>query len=134
MNNEHRIMNNGKIYSFTDLNAWKEAHELVLLLYKTTKNFPKSEAYSLVDQIRRAGVSIVSNIAEGFSRESYREKIQFYAISRGSVTEIQSQLLISRDLSYLPRNEFNSLSEKSVIVHKLLSGLIKSSKLKVTQK
>ena len=134
MNNELGITNNGKIYSFTDLNAWKEAHSLVLELYKVTKNFPRTEAYCLTDQIRRAAISVVSNIAEGFSRESYKEKVQFYAISRGSVTEIQSQIMVARDLEYLPKNEFDLLSNKTIVVHKLLSGLIKASKLKVVKK
>ena len=121
-------MNNGKIASFTDLNAWKEAHKLVLLIYKLTRNFPKEEVYSLVDQLHRAAISIVSNIAEGFSRESYKEKAQFYSIARGSTTEIQSQLLIARDLNYVTKETFYEAATLTVIVHKLLSGLIKSSK------
>lgn len=121
-------MNKEKISSFTDLNAWKEAHKLVLLIYKMTKNFPKEERYSLVDQLRRAAISIVSNIAEGFSRESYKEKVQSYSVARGSTTEVQSQLLVARDLQYITKEEFNEVARLTVTVHKLLSGLIKSSK------
>ena len=124
-------MNNGKIETFTDLNAWKEAHILVLSIYKTTRIFPREETYSLTDQMRRAAVSIVSNIAEGFSRESYKEKVQFYAISRGSNTELQSQLLIAKDLGYMPILEFTQLNQQAIIVHKLITGLIKASKLRI---
>jgi len=77
-------MINKKIKSFTDLDTWKEGHKLVLLIYESTKFFPKEERFALTDQIRRAAVSITSNIAEGFSRQSLREKIQFYSISKGS--------------------------------------------------
>jgi four helix bundle protein len=124
-------MNNEKIQFFTDLNAWKEGHALVSAVYKITKIFPKEEQYALIDQLRRAAISIVSNIAEGFSRESYREKIQFYAISRGSTTEIQSQLMIARDLGYISESQFEFLMVKTIVVHKLLSSLIKSSRSRI---
>ena len=71
-----------------DLDAWREAHGLVLMIYKITKNFPKDEIYGLTNQLRRASVSITSNVAEGFSRQSYKEKIQFYYMTCGSVTEV----------------------------------------------
>ena len=87
------MKNNPKIKSFTDLQVWQEGHKLVLLIYKVTKKFPKEELFGLTNQIKRAGVSITSNIAEGFSRQSYKEKLQFYYMSLGSLTEIQNQLL-----------------------------------------
>lgn len=121
-------MNQGKIKSFTDLNAWKEAHSLVLEVYEITKEFPKEEQFGLTNQIRRAIVSVTSNIAEGFSRNSYKEKSQFYSMSLGSLTEVQNQLLIARDLKYLSKEKFSNLAEKSVTVSKLLNGLIKKSK------
>lgn len=122
-------MNNGKkLESFTDLNAWRYAHQLVLKIYQITRQFPKDQAYSLVDQMQRAAVSIVSNIAEGFSRESYKEKVQFYSVARGSTTELQSQLLIARDLHYLAPGVFKEIADLSVVVHKLITGLIKSSR------
>lgn len=77
-----------KIKTFTDLNVWKESHILVILIYKESKNFPRDEIYSLTNQIRKAAVSITSNIAEGYSRQSYKEKIQFYHIAQGSLTEV----------------------------------------------
>lgn len=123
-------MNNGdgKIIYFTDLVAWKEAHKLVLFIYKLTKDFPKEEMFGLVNQMRRCVVSITSNIAEGFSRNSYKEKTQFYCIALGSVTELQNQLMISRDVKYINTVTCNQVLEMCVIVHKLLNGLIKSSK------
>lgn len=121
-------MTDEKIRSFTDLNAWKFGHQLVLAVYLLTKNFPKDEQFGLTSQMRRCAVSITSNLAEGFGRSSYKEKIQFYSISQGSVREIQNQLLISRDIHYLDPALFRELAEKTVLVHKLINGLIKSSK------
>ena len=116
-----------KIKSFTDLNAWKEGHQLVLLVYKITSTFPKNEAYSLVDQMRRCVISITSNVAEGFSRRTKKEKIQFYYMSIGSITELQNQLLIAKDLGYIKKEEFHEIVQKTIIVHKLISGLVKTS-------
>jgi len=116
------------ISSFMDLDAWKEGHELVLMVYEVTACFPKEEIFGLTNQSRRCVVSITSNIAEGFSRQSYKEKVQFYSISLGSVTELQSQLLIAKDIKYLDLDKFSKLNNQSITVHKILNGLIKSSK------
>lgn len=118
----------GTIQSFTDLEAWKQGHQLVLAVYKHTKNFPKEETFGLTAQIRRAAVSITSNIAEGFSRYSYAEKKQFYAMSLGSLTEVQNQLLIAKDVEYMPKNIFDELAQLTVAVSKLLNGLLKKTK------
>lgn len=123
MNQESR-----KIKSFTDLIAWKEGHNLVLLVYQVTKSFPREEQFGLSNQIRRAAVSITSNIAEGFSRSSYKEKAQFYSMALGSLTEVQNQLLIARDMQYLQKINFNNIANKSVEINKLLNGLIKKSR------
>ena len=120
-------MQTKKIQSFTQLNVWKEAHKLVLLIYKTTDNFPKKETYSLIDQMRRCAISITSNIAEGFSRQGKKEKLQFYYVSKGSLTELQNQLLVARDIEYLTKKEFDSIAQQTIVVHKLLNGLIKSA-------
>ena len=117
-----------KIQSFKDLNSWKEGHVLVLMVYKETEYFPKREIFGLVSQLRRAAVSLTSNIAEGFSRNTYKDKLQFYAISLGSLTEIENQLLIAKDLSYITPERFSEFDNQIVIVSKLLSGLIKKSK------
>lgn len=117
-----------KIENFTDLFAWQKGHKLVLLIYTFTKSFPKEELYSLVDQMRRCVISITSNIAEGFSRQSYKEKMQFYSIALGSTTELQNQILVAKDIGYITQEQFYTLSNLLVEIHKLLNGLIKSSK------
>lgn len=116
------------IKSFTDLNVWREGHKLVLIIYKLTLGFPKSESYALVDQMRRCVVSVTSNIAEGFSRSGKKEKIQFYYMSLGSLTELQNQLLIAKDLGYTDQKQFSEIAEQTVTVQKLLNGLIRSIK------
>src|SRR5438552_2440027 len=115
-----------KIRTFTDLIAWKEAHKLALLIYRNTEDFPVNEKYALIDQMRRAAVSISSNIAEGFSRQTKKEKIQFYYMAKGSLTELQNQLLLSRDIGYLKKEAFNQIAEQTVLVDRLIMGLIKS--------
>lgn len=129
MKHESRIMKQGiKIKNFIDLNAWREAHNLVLLIYKLTNNFPREEQFGLTNQIRRAVVSITSNIAEGFSRNSYKEKSQFYSMALGSLTEVHNQLIIAKDLDYITQDEFNKAADITIVVNKLLNGLIKRSK------
>ncbi len=121
-------MENAKITSFTKLNTWIEGHSLVLSVYKITKAFPRDEMFCLISQMRRCAVSITSNIAEGFSRQSYKEKIQFYLTALGSLTELQNQLLVARDVGYLPAEAFQVIASQTVVVSKLLNGLIKKSK------
>lgn len=121
-------MNNSKkIQSFTQLDAWKKGHELVILVYKMTSHFPKSEMFGLTSQMRRSAISITSNIAEGFSRKSYKDKTHFYIISLGSVTELQNQTIVAQGIKYISPEEFNELTEKEIRVHKILNGLIRSS-------
>ena len=130
MNEELRIMEETRtrIKTFQDLDAWKEAHMLVILTYKITRTFPKEEIFALVSQMRRCSVSITSNIAEGFSRQSFREKVQFYSMAQGSLTELQSQFLVARDVGYISQKDFLRVEEQAVKVHKILNGLIKKSK------
>lgn len=117
-----------KISRFKDLIVWKQGHELVLEIYKLASLFPKSEVYSLTDQIKRAGVSITSNIAEGFGRWSYKEKVQFYYIAKGSLTEVENQIEIAKDVGYINEGQYFSISEKILSVSKLLNRLIFASK------
>ena len=119
---------NTKIKSFTDLDAWKEGHKLVLMIYNLTQKFPKEEQFGLISQIRRAAVSITSNIAEGFSRDSYKDKAKFYSISLGSITEVQNQILIAKDLKYISADEFSPCADQTVKVNKITNGLIKKSR------
>lgn len=117
-----------KIRSFTDLRVWQEAHKLALMVYEITRSFPKEEMFGLTSQMRRAVVSISSNIAEGFSRQYYSEKTQFYTTAQGSNTELQNQLLLARDINYLAKKEFSPAAVQSMYVQKILNGLIKKSK------
>lgn len=116
-----------KITSFTDLIVWQKGHKLVVEVYKLTKDFPKEELFVLVPQLRRCAVSITSNIAEGFSRKGKKEKIQFYSTSLGSLTELQNQLIIAKDLSYINQTKFNNLVLLTVEIHKMLNALIMSA-------
>ena len=115
-----------KIKSFTDSIAWQKAHRLVLNIYQLTNKFPPSKKFSLIDQMHRAAISISSNIAEGFSRISKNEKKNFYHIALGSLTELQNQLLVSKDLGYIEKNSFTQSAIQTVEVSKLINGLIKS--------
>lgn len=115
-----------KIRSFTDLVAWQKGHDLVIEIYIITKGFPSEEKFGLSDQMRRCAISITSNIAEGFSRKSKKEKSQFLYISLGSITELQNHLFIAKDLKYLSENKFNQLMENTITISKLINGLIKS--------
>jgi four helix bundle protein len=117
-----------KITKFTDLIAWQKGHELVLDIYRLVKKFPKHEQFALSNQMTRCAVSITSNLAEGFSRQTNKEKIQFYFTAKGSLTELQNQLLIARDVDYLSSQKFKKLAEATVEVHKLINGLIKAIK------
>lgn len=129
MNNE-----NLKIKTFTDLNAWKESHSLVLLLYRLTKEFPREEIFGLTSQMQRAAVSITSNIAEGFGRQTYKEKIHFYYVAQGSLTELKNQIIIAKDIGYLEKSDFDQLENQSNIAHQLLQGLITKSKTFINHK
>ena len=128
------MQNKKTIKTFTDLSAWKESHNLALMIYKVTERFPDNERFGLVMQMRRASVSISSNIAEGFSRNTSKDKYQFYSMAYGSLTELQSQLLLSRDLNFIPSQEFQEISAQTIVVAKLINGLkrIKNDAPKLT--
>ncbi len=121
-------MENTKIRNFQNLIAWQEGHKLALLIYDVTGKFPAREAYSLVDQMRRCVISITSNIAEGFSRKSKKEKMQFYYMSLGSTTELQNKLIFSKDIKYINNSVYEDSYAQTIKVHKLVNGLIRSSK------
>ncbi len=121
-------MKDGKIESFTDLVVWQEGHKLVVEIYMITKDFPNEEKYSTTDQMRRASSSVTANIAEGFGRQGIKEKIQFYYLSKDSLSELKNFLFIARDVGYLSEVKFNYLLENSNTVDKLLQGLIRKVK------
>jgi four helix bundle protein len=118
----------GKIREFTDLKAWQEAHRFAVAVYTETKKFPREEIFGLTSQLRRASVSVSSNIAEGFGRQGYKEKVQFYYLAQGSLTECKSQLLLARDVGYLESSGFEALFDQASSAHQLLQGLLKKSK------
>lgn len=118
----------GKINTFYDLRVWKEAHSLIVSIYKITKDFPKDELFGLTNQIRRSAISITSNLAEGFGRETTKDRIHFYIISLGSLNEVQNQLLISKDVGYLDIENWSKLEGRIILVNKMLNGLIKKSR------
>lgn len=120
-----------RITSFTKLAAWQESHKLVLFIYRVTKEFPKDELFGLVSQMRRAAVSITSNIAEGFSRNTYKDKVQFYAIALGSLSEIENQLIIARDVEYLNCDVYQQGAVQAFMAGKIIKGLIRKSKIYV---
>jgi len=108
-----------------DLDVWKESLELVTQLYELTKRFPKDEIYGLTSQIRRSAVSIPANIAEGAARSSKKEFIQFLYIALGSLSELETELIIAKNLNYLGNNDDN-IFLKLENIGKMLTGLIKS--------
>jgi four helix bundle protein len=117
-----------KIRNFTDLHSWQEGHKLVLMTYKCLKNFPKEENYALSDQMRRSSISVTSCIAEGFSRKSAKDKIHYCHMALGSLTELQNQFIVSRDLGYISQTEKEVALTQAIMVQKLLFGMIKHQK------
>ncbi len=117
-----------RIKSFTDLLSWQESHKLTINIYNLTKDYPKSEIYALVDQMRRATSSIGANIAEAFGRQSYREKIQYYHQSLGSIDELHNFLLLSKDLGYIDAESFEMTLESIHLCRRLLKGLMNKTK------
>jgi len=109
--------------TFRDLEAYKGGKEIVKEVYRLLKKFPKEEQYAMCDQLRRAAVSITSNIAEGSGRTSLKEKIHFLEFSYGSLMEVLSQLDVATELGYITQEEFNDFEVKEDRVASLISGL-----------
>ncbi len=118
------------VATFRDLLVWKKGHILVVSTYKLTTNFPTSEQFGLTNQIRRAAVSITSNIAEGFSRRGINEKIQFYYMAHGSLSELENQLQIAKDIHYLNEDNYLEINSLMLETGKLLNSLINKTKLR----
>ena len=115
------------VNNFYELEVWKNSHLLVLEVYKITKNFPQSEIFGIVNQLRRATSSITANIAEGFERYHYKDKIKFYYQARGSTAEVQNFLILSRDLGYINSDVCGSLGTRAKRSMQLINGLIRAT-------
>ena len=112
--------------SFKDLRVWHEAMDFTLDVYRVTASFPKHEIYGLSQQVRRAAVSIASNIAEGKGHRSNKEFLHFLFHARGSLLEVRTQLLIASELEYMPEEKCRELEGKAEAVGRALNGLITS--------
>ena len=117
------------INSYKDLVVWQRSIELVKEIYRITKLLPKEELYGLTSQMRRSGVSIPSNIAEGHQRKNLKEYLQFLRISYGSAAELETQLIISREIC--PQIDFLAAESLLKEVHKMLNTLIQKLELKL---
>lgn len=112
-----------RISSYKDLEAWKEAHKLVVMVYRLVKAFPQDEMFGLASQMKRSALSVSSNIAEGFGRFGSKEKLQFFNIARGSLIELDNQQTVARDVRYVNQQTQDILVAQIELVHKLLNGL-----------
>ena len=115
----------GTIRSYRDLDIWKASIQLVKDVYKLTEQFPKQEVYGLVSQMRRAAVSIPSNVAEGFRRNHSKEYKQFLYVSLGSCAELETQATIAKELAYIPEAKEAVVLEKSDHISRMISNLLK---------
>lgn len=123
------------INHFTDLEAWKSSHELSLEVYVVTRVFPSDERFGIIDQLRRAASSMTANIAEGWGRFHFADRINFYYQARGSCCEVQNFLILSKDLGILKQSDFDRLNNMCQKCYKIISGLIRSTqRLKMESK
>ncbi|MEO8568749.1 MAG: four helix bundle protein [Ginsengibacter sp.] len=108
--------------NFLNLEIWKKSHQLTLKIYTITKHFPKDELFGLTSQIRRSSSSIPTNIAEGCGRNSNQQLINFLQIATGSCSELQYQIILSKDLSYINEEVFNNLQAAVIDIRKMIYG------------
>jgi four helix bundle protein len=112
--------------NYRELKVWQKSYKLCLDLYRITKKFPKGEIYGLTSQIRRAAVSIPSNIAEGYGRKTTADYLRFLYIAYGSICELETQLLLSNDLNYVNKENLKALRDDTEEAERMLKALIKS--------
>ena len=113
-----------KIDSYRDLEVWKQTKDLVRDIYQLTKTFPKEEHFGLTNQIKRAAISIPSNIAEGCGRNHVKDSIQFFFVSRGSLYEVETQIILAHDLGHISLKDHEVILSKITLCKKLLNGFI----------
>jgi four helix bundle protein len=121
---EWLVVRNIMVKSYKDLIVWQKAMDLVMLVYQATKGFPKDELYGLTNQIRRAAVSIASNIAEGQARNSSAEFLHFLSIAKGSLAQVETQLLIAQRLDYMDDDLLTEILSVQIEVNKMINGLM----------
>lgn len=109
---------------FHQVKVWAKAHQLVLNVYRATQRFPSEERFGLTVQLRRAAVSVPSNIAEGCGRSGARELAHFMNIAAGSISEVEYQLILARDLGYVPEDSYNQLNEQVNEVKRMLNSFL----------
>ncbi|HNX88963.1 MAG TPA: four helix bundle protein [Paludibacteraceae bacterium] len=109
-----------------DLTVWKKSIDFVTTVYKITEEYPKTEIYGLTNQVRRAVVSVPSNIAEGAARTSKKEFSHFLSISLGSISEVETQLIVSRNLNYITNEQLENLLSELIEIRKMIIGLKKT--------
>ncbi len=114
-----------RLERFEDIDAWKEARELTKSVYQITSTGEFARDFGLRDQIRRAAVSVMSNIAEGFERGGDKEFLQFLSLAKGSCGEVRAQLYVALDQTYINDAQFQELVEKTVRINRLIAGLMK---------
>ncbi len=114
----------GRVESYQELEVWKQAKDLVVRIYDLTKSFPREEQFGLTNQLRRAAVSIPSNIAEGCGRNHFKDSIQLFFIARGSLYEVETQLTIASDLKYISSSDLESILVLIKSCKRLLNGFI----------
>ena len=115
-----------KIKSFEELEVWRKAHELTLLIYRLTRAFPPDERFGLISQLRRASSSVAANIAEGYGRRTTKELLRSLRIANGEAEETRYFSLLSKDLSYMNQQEFDTVNQLCRSVSQLLSALGRS--------
>ncbi|MEK6333566.1 MAG: four helix bundle protein [Acidobacteriota bacterium] len=116
--------------SYRDLLVWQKAVDLAILIYRFSEGFPRTEIYGLTSQLRRAGVSVPSNIAEGYGRSSRKEYLQFLSIAQGSLKELETQTIIAQRLNYATAAQAERVLSESEVVGKMLGSLIRSLRAK----
>ena len=116
-----------KVKTYKDLVVWQKSMDMTAMLYQLVKKLPKEETYALSDQMRRAAISVPSNIAEGFGRSSTKEYLHFLFISYGSICELETQLILSSRINYLSKNETQPVMDLLSEIGKMINAIIKKN-------
>ncbi len=122
------------VRGYRDLLVWQEAMDLVVTVYRMTATFPKEERYALVDQLRRAAVSVPSNIAEGHGRSRTGDYLRFLSVAVGSLMEIETQVQIATRLGYISEEQQRGLLESTAVLARMLAGLIRALRRRLARR